>query len=50
MEESITRIVDELGRIVLPAKVREQCGIRPGDKVEVRAEGNGTVVLKKSSK
>jgi AbrB family looped-hinge helix DNA binding protein len=34
------------GQVTLPKKVREAAGIKPGDRVEVRAAGN-TVVIEK---
>jgi AbrB family looped-hinge helix DNA binding protein len=35
------------GQVTLPKKVREAAGIKPGDRVEVRATASGTVVIQK---
>jgi AbrB family looped-hinge helix DNA binding protein len=35
------------GQVTLPKKVRDAAGIKPGDKVEVRATASGTVVIEK---
>jgi len=35
------------GQVTLPKKVREAAGIKPGDKVEVRATAAGRVVVEK---
>ncbi|MFL4971350.1 MAG: AbrB/MazE/SpoVT family DNA-binding domain-containing protein [Xanthobacteraceae bacterium] len=35
------------GQVTLPKKVRDAAGIKPGDRVEVRATGCGTVVIEK---
>ena len=34
------------GQVTLPKKVRETAGIRPGDRVEVRATANGVLIEK----
>ena len=36
------------GEVTLSKRVRAAAGIRPGDRVEVRAAANGTVVIEKS--
>jgi AbrB family looped-hinge helix DNA binding protein len=35
------------GQITLPKKVRDAAGIRPGDRVEIRAAGVGAVIIEK---
>jgi antitoxin PrlF len=35
------------GQVTLPKKVREAAGIKPGDKVEVRATASGGVYIEK---
>jgi len=36
------------GQVTLPKSVRDAAGIKPGDRVEVRATANGSVVIEKS--
>lgn len=36
------------GQVTLPKKVRDAAGIKPGDKVEVRATGSGGVYIEKA--
>jgi antitoxin PrlF len=38
------------GQVTLPKEVRDATGIRPGDRVDVRATGAGSVVIEKSGK
>lgn len=44
----ITRIVDELGRIVLPVEFRHELKIRDGSKLDMTLE-NGAIVLRPSN-
>ncbi|MBI2716622.1 MAG: AbrB/MazE/SpoVT family DNA-binding domain-containing protein [Rhizobiales bacterium] len=36
------------GQVTLPKRVRDAAGIKPGDKVEVRATGSGGVYIEKA--
>jgi len=38
------------GQVTLPKKVRDSAGIRPGDRVEVRATANGVLIEKPYAK
>jgi antitoxin PrlF len=40
----MTTTVTVKGQVTLPKKVREAAGLRPGDKVNVRAEGGSVIV------
>lgn len=42
----IIRSVDALGRIVLPAELRQQMDIRPGDALEILVEDDCVVLQK----
>lgn len=46
MKRSVTRKIDELGRVVIPSNFREELGIEPGEKVEIYTDG-GRVILKR---
>ncbi|MSP94139.1 MAG: AbrB/MazE/SpoVT family DNA-binding domain-containing protein [Alphaproteobacteria bacterium] len=35
------------GQVTLPKKVRDSVGIKPGDRVEVRATASGAVIIEK---
>jgi antitoxin PrlF len=35
------------GQVTIPKEVREAVGIKPGDKVEVRATASGAVIIQK---
>ena len=41
-----TITIDELGRIILPKKLRQKYGLRDGDKVTLWDAGGGTLLLK----
>ncbi len=49
MKSSITRTVDEFGRISLPIGMRRALDINERDEVVVEA-GEGCIIIKKSSK
>ena len=38
------------GQVTLPKKVREAAGIKPGDRVEVRATASGAVIIEKPAR
>ncbi|HEX6312163.1 MAG TPA: AbrB/MazE/SpoVT family DNA-binding domain-containing protein [Acidimicrobiia bacterium] len=42
----MTRKVDSLGRVVLPAEMRRVLGIREGDLVEIAVDGHHIVLTK----
>jgi transcriptional pleiotropic regulator of transition state genes len=42
----VARKMDQLGRVVLPAEVRREFGIQPGDLVEIAVDA-GVIVLSK---
>jgi transcriptional pleiotropic regulator of transition state genes len=42
----MTRKVDSLGRVVLPAEMRRVFGIREGDLVEISVDGSSIVLTK----
>ncbi len=44
----MTTTVTVKGQVTLPKKVREAAGIKPGDKVEVRATASGRVYIEKA--
>jgi len=43
----MTTTVTVKGQVTLPKKVRDAAGIKPGDRVEVRATGSGAVIIEK---
>lgn len=49
MKRSVTRRLDDLGRIVIPSDFREELGMEPGEKVEIYIE-EGRVILKRTVK
>ncbi len=49
MKRSVTRRLDDLGRIVIPSDFREELGMEPGEKIEIYIE-EGRVVLKRTVK
>lgn len=46
---SATTVVEERGRVVIPASVRRQLGIRPGTELEV-AVRDGSILMKPKRK
>ena len=49
MKRSVTRKIDELGRVVIPSNFREELGMEPGEKIEIYTDG-GRVILKRTVK
>lgn len=47
MKRSVTRRLDDLGRIVIPSDFREELGMKPGEKVEIYID-EGKVILKRT--
>ena len=43
----MTTTVTVKGQVTLPKKLREAAGIKPGDKVDVRANAAGGIVIEK---
>jgi AbrB family transcriptional regulator, transcriptional pleiotropic regulator of transition state genes len=43
----VSRKIDRLGRVVLPAELRKQLEIREGDLMEIAVDDDGRVVLEK---
>lgn len=42
----VARKVDQLGRVVLPAEVRREFGIRPGDMIEIAVDSDAILLSK----
>ena len=42
--QGIRRMVDDLGRIVIPSQIRQALGISDGDELDVRVEGDAVVL------
>lgn len=43
----IVRRLDDLGRIVIPKKIRRTCNLREGDPMEIYLGEDGEIILKK---
>lgn len=48
MDSGITRKIDDLGRIVIPAETRRMFNIREGDHLHISVEG-GNILLRKTT-
>ena len=48
MEPEITRIIDELGRVIVPTELREELGWSLRDVIEFYREGD-TIVMKRAA-
>lgn len=38
--------IDKAGRVVIPARIREQAGLRPGTELEIRLEETGVRLIR----
>ena len=47
VSSGVSRKVDRLGRVVLPAELRKQLEIREGDLIEIAVDDDGRIVLEK---
>ena len=47
MSTGVSRKIDRLGRVVLPAELRKQLEIREGDLMEIAVDDDDRVVLQK---
>jgi antitoxin PrlF len=47
LERIMTTTITVKGQVTLPKKVRDEVGLKPGDKVEVRATASGGVYIEK---
>jgi AbrB family looped-hinge helix DNA binding protein len=47
LEHAMTTTITVKGQVTLPKKVRDEVGLKPGDKVEVRATASGGVYIEK---
>lgn len=45
----VIRKIDELGRVVIPVEFRRQMELNCQDEVEIYADANGDIILKKHS-
>lgn len=43
----IVRRIDDLGRVVIPKKIRRSMGLREGDPLEIYTEKDGAIIFKK---
>ena len=49
MDTGISRKIDDLGRIVIPAETRRLLGIREGDALSFHVEGDAVIIRKVTS-
>lgn len=47
MDTGIRKVIDDLGRIVIPKEVRRELGIKEGDKLDIQIDENKRIVLSK---
>lgn len=47
MSVQFIRQIDDLGRIVIPKDLRNQYGIKPGDRICIEATDNGIIIKTK---
>jgi stage V sporulation protein T len=43
----IVRRIDDLGRVVIPKEIRRSLGIQEGDPLEISAEENGEIAMRR---
>lgn len=48
MQTVVTKKIDELGRLVLPAELRNNLNLEVGDEMDIFTDEAGNIVLKKS--
>ena len=45
-----TRMIDDLGRVVIPKIIRQMLEIEPGDRLEILLDGNDVIFRKLANK
>lgn len=48
-EQKITKVIDNLGRVLIPKDLRKQIGLQSDDELEMSVQ-NGKIVLEKKTK